>query len=82
LLLALSVTVAVLTFIGESVGVGIAYRISPWLILRTAFDFTYDIRPGWYVLAAGLVVVAIDLVRSRFAQDARRPAAAPTPGRA
>ena len=79
LLLALSLTVAVLTFIGEAVGVGIAYRISPWIILRTAFDFTYDIRPGWYVLAAGLCVVAIDLVRSRFAQNARRPAASPSP---
>ena len=82
LLLVLSVTVAVLTFIGEAVGVGIAYRISPWVILRTAFDFTYDIRPGWYVLAAGLCVVAIDLVRSRFADSRRRVSTHPSPERA
>jgi len=82
LLLVLSVTVAILTFIGEAVGVGIAYRISPWLILKTAFDFTYDIRPGWYVLAAGLAVVALDFVRSRFAPNPRRATAAPSPERA
>ena len=35
----------------------------PGRVLQSAFDFAYDIRPGWYVLAAGLVVVAIDLVR-------------------
>jgi sulfoxide reductase heme-binding subunit YedZ len=82
LLLVLSVTVAVLTFFGEAVGVGIAYRVSPWIILKTAFDFSYDIRPGWYVLAAGLFVVAIDVVRSRFSQNSRRPTAAPSPERA
>jgi hypothetical protein len=31
------------------------------------------LRPGWYVLGAGLVVVALDLVRARF--SARRRAA-------
>jgi methionine sulfoxide reductase heme-binding subunit len=75
LLLALSVVVAALTFAGEAIGVGIAYHVSPWMILRTAFDFAYDIRPGWYVLGAGLIVVALDLVRSRLAPNARRAAA-------
>jgi sulfoxide reductase heme-binding subunit YedZ len=81
LLLALSVAVAFLTFIGEAVGIGIAYRVSPWRVLQSAFDFAYDIRPGWYVLAAGLVVVAIDIVRSRFAES-RRVAAQPSAERA
>ncbi|HKY88073.1 MAG TPA: protein-methionine-sulfoxide reductase heme-binding subunit MsrQ [Pseudorhodoplanes sp.] len=63
LLLALSVVVALLTFIGEAVGIGIAYRVSPWRVLQSAFDFAYDIRPGWYVLAAGLAVVIVDLLR-------------------
>lgn len=82
LLLALSVAVALLTFIGEAVGIGIAYRVSPWTVLRSAFDFTYDIRPGWYVLAAGLFVVVIDIVRSRFAQSSRRVVTQPSPERA
>jgi sulfoxide reductase heme-binding subunit YedZ len=79
LLLALSVAVALLVVIAEAVGIGMAYRVSPWMILKSNFDFTYDIRPGWYVLAAGLFVVAIDIVRSRFAQGARRSTAQPSP---
>lgn len=72
LLLVLSIVVAALTFFGEAVGVGIAYNVSPWKILRAAFDPNYDIRPGWYVLGAGLIVVAVDVVRSRFAPYPRR----------
>jgi hypothetical protein len=31
------------------------------------------IRPGWLVLGAGLVVVAFDFVRARFAKPHRVP---------
>lgn len=81
-LLALSVVAALLTFAGEAVGIGLAYRVSPWRVLGAAFDFAYDIRPGWYVLAAGLFVVAIDAIRARVAQNNRRVAAQPSPERA
>jgi methionine sulfoxide reductase heme-binding subunit len=79
----LSVAVAVLTFIAEAVGIGIAFNVSPLRVLETAFDFDfYSIRPGWLVLGAGMIVVAVDWVRARFARPRRsaRPAAAkPTP---
>src|ERR1019366_5255554 len=65
-LLALSITVSILTFIGEAVGIGIAFHVSPLRVLDVAFDFSAGIRPGWEVLAAGLVVVAIDFVRARW----------------
>jgi methionine sulfoxide reductase heme-binding subunit len=70
-LLGLSVTVSVLTFIGEAVGIAIAFHVSPMRVLSVAFDFNAGIRPGWQVLVAGLVVVAIDAVCSRWR---RRPA--------
>jgi hypothetical protein len=36
-----------------------------------------DIRPGWLVLAAGLAVVVLDIVRSRLRKPrARAPVAA------
>ena len=39
---------------------------------------TFDIRPGWLVLAAGLAVVVLDMVRSRL----RKPRArAPVPAK-
>jgi sulfoxide reductase heme-binding subunit YedZ len=71
MLLALSATVAVLTFAGEAIGLAIVFKISPLRVLQTAFDFDLDlIRPGWLVLGAGLCVVALDLVRAWW----RKPA--------
>jgi sulfoxide reductase heme-binding subunit YedZ len=82
-LLALSVAAAALTFAGEAIGIGIAFGVSPLMVLQTAFDFDLDnldmVRPGWYVLAAGLAVVALDIVCARWRQ--RRPRK-PAPARA
>ena len=75
-LLALAVTISVLTFAAEAIGIGIAFNVSPLRVLGTALDFDdlTMIRPGWLVLGAGLIVVAIDLLRARFGP--RRGAAA------
>ena len=75
-LLAMSIAVSFLTFIGEAVGLGIAFHVSPMRVLSVAFDFSAGIRPGWQVLAAGLVVVAIDFLRSRRSPRAARAVAA------
>jgi sulfoxide reductase heme-binding subunit YedZ len=79
MLLALSVVVAVLVFIAEAIGIGLVFNVSPFRVLGTAFDFDdlSSIRPGWLVLGAGLIVVAVDLVRARFGR--RRTAARATP---
>ncbi len=71
-LLVLTVTVSALTFLGEAVGLGMAFHVSPWRILSTAFDTEVGIRPGWQVLAAGLCVVALDFIRSRAGTQNRR----------
>jgi methionine sulfoxide reductase heme-binding subunit len=70
----LTLAVALLTFLVEAVGIGLWYRASPLRVLQTAFDFDLAIRPGWYVLAAGLAVVLVDLARSRTRQNASAPA--------
>ncbi len=68
MLLALSVAVAALTFAAEAIGIGIVFHVSPLRVLQTALDFDdlTLIRPGWLVLGAGLIVVAVDFVRARF----------------
>jgi methionine sulfoxide reductase heme-binding subunit len=72
-LLALTLTVAALTFVGEAIGIAIAFKVSPLVVLQSALDFDLDtIRPGWLVVAAGLVVVLLDLIRVRT-RSARRP---------
>ena len=71
-LLVLSMVVALLTFAGEAIGIGLMFGVSPLRVLGSAFDFEAGIRPGWQVLAAGLVVVAIDLVRARWSSQPSR----------
>jgi len=72
-LLILSVVVAALAFAGEAIGIAIEFSVSPLRVLATAFDFDAGIRPGWQVLAAGLVVVALDFVRARWNSRGMRP---------
>jgi sulfoxide reductase heme-binding subunit YedZ len=72
-LFGLSVVVSILVFVGEAIGIGIAFHVSPTRVLAVDFDFSAGIRPGWEVLGAGLCVVALDVVRSRWA---KRPARA------
>jgi methionine sulfoxide reductase heme-binding subunit len=68
MLLVLTLTVTVLTFASEAIGLGLAFNVSPLRVLEMAFDFDPAvIRPGWFVLAAGLMVVAVDIVRARIA---------------
>jgi sulfoxide reductase heme-binding subunit YedZ len=84
LLLALSLAAAALTFVGEAIGIAIAFNVSPLMVLQTAFDIDLDnldmVRPGWYVLAAGLAVVVLDLVCARWrTRRPRKPAPARAP---
>jgi sulfoxide reductase heme-binding subunit YedZ len=76
-LLALSAVIALLTFVGEAIGIGLTFHVSPLRVLETVFDFDAGIRPGWQVLAAGLAVVAIDFIRSRTSSRAPRRREAP-----
>jgi sulfoxide reductase heme-binding subunit YedZ len=85
LLLGLSVAASALTFAGEAIGIAIKFNVSPLMVLQTAFDFDLDnldmVRPGWYVLAAGLAVVLLDLACARWRTRRPRqpmPARAPT----
>ena len=71
-LLALALAVSVMTFLGEAIGIGLAFRVSPLRVLETIFNFDAGIRPGWQVLAA------VDAIRARrrSRSPGRRPVAA------
>jgi sulfoxide reductase heme-binding subunit YedZ len=64
-LLGLTIVVSLLTFLGEAIGIGIVFQVSPLRVLETVFDFDAGIRPGWQVLAAGLIVVGIEMIMAR-----------------
>jgi sulfoxide reductase heme-binding subunit YedZ len=80
MLLALTLAVTALTFICEAIGIAIAFHTSPLMVLEMAFDVdlaTFDVRPGWLVLVAGLCVVVLDIVRARMRKPrGRAPVAA------
>ena len=68
----MTLLVSALTFVGEAVGIGIAFHVSPLRVLDTIFDFDIGIRPGWEVLGAGLAVVILDFVRARWSSKPSR----------
>ncbi len=57
-LLVLTIVTALVTALGEA-GIYMAKSgINAWRILPAHFDLDMEIRPAWWVLAAGLLVVA------------------------
>jgi sulfoxide reductase heme-binding subunit YedZ len=86
----LSVVVAALTLLAQSIGVALVFQVSPLVVLQTAFTFYFDfdleslpdaleslvanlqmLNPAWLVLAAGLIVAALNMVFARFAKPRR-----------
>lgn len=76
-LVALTLVASALTFLGEAIGIALSFGISPLVVLATVFDLDLGIRPGWYVLGAGLAVALLDAVRAYTAGRGRpaRPVA-------
>jgi methionine sulfoxide reductase heme-binding subunit len=66
-LLAMTLIAALLTIVGEAFGIALWFKVSPMAVLNTLFDFDLAIRPGWYVLAAGLAVCALNAIRAASA---------------
>jgi sulfoxide reductase heme-binding subunit YedZ len=80
ILLLLAVVVSALVFIVEAIGIAFVFKAPVLSVLKDSFDIDFEmldsLRPGWYVLGAGLIVVLVDLVRARFAKP-RRSGAVP-----
>jgi sulfoxide reductase heme-binding subunit YedZ len=60
----MTIVVALVTLIGEAVGIAIVFNAPLERILPGVWDFEAGIRPGWQVLGAGLCVVVLDFIRS------------------
>jgi sulfoxide reductase heme-binding subunit YedZ len=67
----LAVAAGLLTLMGEAIGIGIAFGVSPLMVLASALDLDVGLRPGWSILAAGLLVAALDFVRSWMERRSR-----------
>ncbi len=75
----LAIAAAILTAAIEVAWYGIATGVPPGRVFAANFDFSFTIRPAWWVLAAGLTVVALYLARPVFpARGKPRPSQAGT----
>ena len=61
-LVALAVLSAYLTALTETGWYAFKTGVNVWMIFLANFDFSYDIRPAWWVLAASLAVAAASLI--------------------
>ena len=69
----LSLGVAALTMLGEAVWIALAAGVDPRMVLAANFDFEYEFRPAWFVLAAGLATAGVAAVRGTFRMVRRAP---------
>jgi len=65
-LVALSVAAALLTAGAEAAWYGIATGVGAWRPFLANLDFSFTIRPAWWVLAAGLAVAVGAEIRKRL----------------
>ena len=65
-LIGLAVTSTVLTALLEAAWYAGRTGVDPLRVLGNNLDFEYEIRPVWWVLAAGLAVVAVHLAADAF----------------
>lgn len=72
-LLLLTVAAALATALGEATLYMFTSGVNAWRVLLAHFDIDMDIRPAWWVLAAGLAVSALGLWRYKPARQ--RPSA-------
>jgi sulfoxide reductase heme-binding subunit YedZ len=75
----LAIAAAIGTAAIELAWYGTATGVPPGRVFAANFDFSFTIRPAWWVLAAGLTVVALYLARPVFpARGKPRPTSAGT----
>ncbi|WP_378950612.1 sulfite oxidase heme-binding subunit YedZ [Mesorhizobium sp. ANAO-SY3R2] len=63
-LVAIAVAAALATVAVEAAWYGLATGVPPSRVLAANLQFSYSIRPGWWVLATGLGVALVGYVRS------------------
>lgn len=77
-LVGIAIASALTTAMVEFAWYGLATNVPPLRVLAANLQFGYSIRPSWWVLAAGLAVAGLALLRKRFgaARSPRRGRAA------
>jgi methionine sulfoxide reductase heme-binding subunit len=72
-LLLLAIAVAAVTAVGEAMLYAFTSGVDGWRVLLAHFDIDMEVRPAWWVLAAGLAVAGLAFWRQKPARQ--RPSA-------
>ena len=76
---------AVLCGLATAISEVIYYKISTGVnvmrVLNANLDFSYTIRPSWWVLGTGLVVAVLAAIRARYGKPTGRKALNPSASR-
>jgi sulfoxide reductase heme-binding subunit YedZ len=73
-LLLLAVTAATFTAVGEALIYMFTSGVDARRVLLAHFDVDAEVRPAWWVLAAGLAVAALAVLAAKARTSAREPA--------
>jgi len=71
-LIAIAIAAALATVVVEAAWYGLATGVEPRRVLAANLQFSYSIRPTWWILATGLSVAVLGYVRSMGKADAPR----------
>jgi methionine sulfoxide reductase heme-binding subunit len=71
-LLALSAACGLTTALAEATWYAIRNGVSAAMVLSANLDFSYEIRPAWWIFVVGLALVAVRMVRLPAREPKRR----------
>ena len=79
-LVLLAVGAALLTGIGESIGISLKHTVPLSVMLQSQFDLGIGIRPAWWVLGTGLAIAIAAVIRRQRAEAISRSGRQYNPG--
>ncbi|AWN52402.1 protein-methionine-sulfoxide reductase heme-binding subunit MsrQ [Methylobacterium sp. 17Sr1-1] len=80
-LLGLSLAAGLATAGLETAWYALATGVPAGAVLAANLDFSYDVRPAWWVLATVILIVPLNLWQNRTASGGRGPVGRPAPAR-
>jgi sulfoxide reductase heme-binding subunit YedZ len=77
----LAVAAGIVTALAEAAWYALAKGADFLVVLQSDFDFSFTIRPAWFVLGAGVILLAARLLRPWLGAPARAPREQPSQSR-
>jgi sulfoxide reductase heme-binding subunit YedZ len=77
----MAVVCGLATVASEAIYYKLSTGVNVMRVLNANLDFSYTIRPSWWVFGTGIVVALLAAIRARFGKPTGRKALNPSPSR-